>query len=206
MVEAPLFDRFVADFTDAVERIRVGDPLDHATEMGAQTSRTHLDKIAGAVERAREQGARVVSGGGPATVSSCEEGFFYQPTVVVDVSPQMDAWKREIFGPVVTVTPFESEEEAVRLANSTDYGLSAGVWTNDLRRAHRVVRAIRAGMVWVNTYRVLHWSLPFGGVKTSGYGRENGSEVIRMYTEVKSVLVDHSTSRPGWFSQTGAEQ
>jgi aldehyde dehydrogenase (NAD+) len=200
LVEAPLFDRFVADYVAAVERIRVGDPLDSSTEMGAQTGRAQLDKIIAAVDCAREEGATVVCGGMQAQVAGCEGGYFYQPTVLVDVDPQMQVWQKEIFGPVVTIAPFTTEEDAVRLANSTDYGLSAGVWTGEIRRAHRLVKAIRAGMVWVNTYRVLHWSLPFGGVKQSGYGRENGYEVIRMYTEVKSVLIDHSTSRPRWFS------
>jgi aldehyde dehydrogenase (NAD+) len=168
--------------------------------MGAQTSAEQLSKIEQHVQDARAAGAEILCGGQRATVPGFEGGFFHEPTVVVDVDPSMRVWQEEIFGPVVVIAPFKDEEDAIRLANSTRYGLTSGVWTSNLPRAHRMISAIKAGVVWVNTYRVTHWAMPFGGVKQSGYGREHGFEVMDVYTETKTVLIDNRQSRTPWFS------
>jgi aldehyde dehydrogenase (NAD+) len=200
LVQQEIFDRFVADFVERAKAVRVGDPLDLGTQMGAQTSAQQLAKIEQHVADARSEGAEILCGGERPVIPGFEGGFFYQPTVVVDVDPGMRVWQEEIFGPVVVIAPFKDEEEAIRLANSTRYGLTAGVWTSNLARAHRMVSAIRAGVVWVNTYRVTHWAMPFGGVKQSGYGREHGFEVMNVYTESKTVLIDNRQSRTPWFT------
>jgi acyl-CoA reductase-like NAD-dependent aldehyde dehydrogenase len=200
LVQEDIFDRFVADFVAKAKAVRVGDPLDERTQMGAQTSAEQLKKIEQHVADAHAAGAEILCGGQRATVPGFEGGFFHEPTVVVDVDPGMRVWQEEIFGPVVVIAPFKDEEDAIRLANSTRYGLTSGVWTSNLPRAHRMISAIRAGVVWVNTYRVTHWAMPFGGVKQSGYGREHGFEVMDVYTETKTVLIDNRQSRTPWFS------
>jgi aldehyde dehydrogenase (NAD+) len=200
LVQEDIFDRFVADFVAKAKAVRVGDPLDERTQMGAQTSAEQLKKIEQHVADAHAAGAEILCGGQRATVPGFEGGFFHEPTVVVDVDPGMRVWQEEIFGPVVVIAPFKDEEDAIRLANSTRYGLTSGVWTSNLPRAHRMISAIKAGVVWVNTYRVTHWAMPFGGVKQSGYGREHGFEVMDVYTETKTVLIDNRQSRTPWFS------
>ena len=202
LVERSIFDSFVADFVSRARRIRVGDPLDWDTELGALVSETQLRRTEEYVDSAVSEGAEIVVGGGRVDVQGCEGGYFHAPTVVVNVQPTMRVCREEIFGPVVTLMPFADEDDAVRLANDSPYGLTAGAWTNDIRRAHRLSRRLQAGTVWVNTFRVVHWAVPYGGTKLSGYGRENGGEVMRMYTEPKTILVDHRSTRPAWFSGT----
>jgi acyl-CoA reductase-like NAD-dependent aldehyde dehydrogenase len=143
--------------------------------------------VSGFVERARADGARVVAGGRP---DPGHGGLFYQPTILTDVRPEMEVAREEIFGPVLSVLTFAEEDEAVRLANATDFGLGAGVWTNDVRRAHRVAHALRAGNVWVNSYRVVAPNVPFGGTGASGWGRESGLESVREYTETKAIWIE----------------
>jgi (Z)-2-((N-methylformamido)methylene)-5-hydroxybutyrolactone dehydrogenase len=204
LVQRKIFDTFVADLVAAGQRVRVGDPLDERTHMGAQTSAAQLEKIIGYVDQARDDDAEILCGGARAEVPGCEGGFFFQPTIIAKVQRGMSVWQDEIFGPVVVVVPFDSEDEAIELANSTRYGLTAGVWTTNIARAHRLVRAIRAGVVFVNALRVVHFGVPFGGVKVSGYGREHGYEAMRMYTEPKSVYIDNRESRPLWFEDVMA--
>lgn len=190
-VEAPLYDRFVTTFAAAVERLRMGDPLDDATEQGALVSAAHRAKVESYVDLARDLGGEIVTGGRrpdglPARVS---EGFFVEPTVVTGLPVDCRVNMEEIFGPVVTITPFRAEEEAVAWANGTQYGLAASVWTNDLRRAHRVAGALDAGTVWINTWLLRDLRVPFGGMKQSGVGREGGDEALRFFTEPKTVSV-----------------
>jgi aminomuconate-semialdehyde/2-hydroxymuconate-6-semialdehyde dehydrogenase len=190
-VEAPLYDRFVAAFAEAVGKLRMGDPLDDATEQGALVSAAHRDKVESYIGLSRELGGEIVTGGGrPSGLPErLAGGYFLEPTVVTGLPVDCRVNMEEIFGPVVTVTPFTAEADAVAWANGTKYGLAASVWTNDLRRAHRVAGALDAGTVWVNTWLLRDLRVPFGGMKESGVGREGGDEALRFFTEPKTVTV-----------------
>ena len=169
----------------AVPGIPVGDPFDEATVVGPMAGERHLAKVEDYVRVAVSEGGRVVAGG--ARVPG--QGFFHQPTVIADLPADSRVVREEIFGPVLTVQPFDTEDEAVELANSTAYGLAAGLQTRDVARAHRVAARLDAGIVWVNDWAMLDPSMPFGGVKSSGFGRENGPEALADYTRTKSVLI-----------------
>jgi acyl-CoA reductase-like NAD-dependent aldehyde dehydrogenase len=188
LVERAAYDDFVAGFADAAGRLRVGDPLDPETQMGSLISTSHRDRVHGYVETGREEGAEVVLGGEPGDGS----GAFYPPTVLTGVDNRMRVAQEEIFGPVVTVIPFEDESDAVRIANDVKYGLFATVWTGDPARGHRLARRIKAGMIGINTPYSAFPGIPFGGYKQSGFGRELSIETLDLYLETKSVL--HSTS------------
>jgi aldehyde dehydrogenase (NAD+)/betaine-aldehyde dehydrogenase len=188
LVERGAYDEFVAGFSDAAARLRVGDPLDPETQMGSLISTAHRDRVHGYVETGREEGAEVVLGGEPGDGS----GAFYPPTVLTGVDNRMRVAQEEIFGPVVTVIPFEDESDAVRIANDVKYGLFATVWTGDPARGHRLARRIKAGMIGINTPYSAFPGIPFGGYKQSGFGRELSIETLDLYLETKSVL--HSTS------------
>src|SRR5438552_9747953 len=183
--------RLVRD--ELVERVRaleVGDPLDPATEQGALVSRQHLDKVLGCLAVAKQEGGRVLCGGGRAKVDGrCANGFFVQPTLIEGLGPACRTNQEEIFGPVATLLPFDSAEEAVQLANSTRYGLAASLWTRDLSRGHRVSAQLHSGIVWVNCWMFRDLRTPFGGVKESGVGREGGMDALRFFTEPKNVCV-----------------
>jgi len=191
LVEAPLYDDFVAKFSELAGKLRVGDPLDPETQMGSLISIEHREKVHGLVELGREEGAEVVTGGEPAD----GKGAFYPPTVLAKVENRMAVAQEEIFGPVVTVIPFEDEKDAIRLANDVKYGLMATVWTGDAARGHRVAARIKAGEVGVNMPYTAFPGIPFGGYKQSGFGRELGLETLDLYLETKSVLVSTS-ARP----------
>jgi len=191
LVEAPLYDDFVAKFSELAAKLRVGDPLDPETQMGSLISAEHRDKVHGFVELGRQEGAEVVTGGEPAE----GKGAFYPPTVLAKVENRMAVAQEEIFGPVVTVIPFEDEKDAIRLANDVKYGLMASVWTGDAARGHRVAARIKAGEVGVNMPYTAFPGIPFGGYKQSGFGRELGLETLDLYLETKSVLVSTS-ARP----------
>ena len=167
----------------AVQGLRVGDPLDDATQMGSLISQAHRDKVHGLVETGRKEGAEVVTGGEPTD----GDGAFYPPTVLAGVENRMAVAQEEIFGPVVTVIPFEDEAEAVRLANDTMYGLSGSIWTRDGAKALRVARAVDTGVLSINSNTSVRVSTPFGGFKQSGYGRELGPHALEAYTELKTV-------------------
>ena len=184
LVESSIYDDFVGSFSDAAGRLKVGDPLDPETQVGSLISEEHRDKVHGFVEQGRVEGAEVVAGGEPLD----GKGAFYQPTVLANVNNAMDVAQEEIFGPVVTVIPFEDEKDAARIANDTRYGLFATVWTRDAGRAHRLARQIKAGMVGVNMPYTAFPGIPFGGYKQSGFGRELGLETLELYLETKSVI------------------
>ena len=188
LVEASLYDEFVNRFTDAAKRLRVGDPLDAETQVGSLISAEHRDRVHGYVEKGREEGAEIVAGGEPPD----GRGAFYPPTVLAKVDNAMTVAQEEIFGPVVTVIPFEDEKDAVRIANDVRYGLMATVWTGDPARGHRLAARIKAGTVGINMPYTAFPGIPFGGYKQSGFGRELGLETLELYLETKSVLVSTS--------------
>jgi aldehyde dehydrogenase (NAD+)/betaine-aldehyde dehydrogenase len=184
LVEKPLYDEFVTRFTETASKMRTGDPLDEETQMGSLISQAHRDKVHGLVEAGRSEGAEVVTGGEPLD----GDGAFYPATVLAGVDNSMTVAQEEIFGPVVTVIPFEDEAEAVRIANDVKYGLTATVWTNDPARGHRLARQIKSGVIGVNLPNTAFPGLPFGGYKQSGFGREGSLETMEMYLETKTVF------------------
>ncbi|MHB8469928.1 MAG: aldehyde dehydrogenase family protein [Gaiellaceae bacterium] len=188
LVEASAYDEFVARFADHAKQIRVGDPLDPETQVGSLISTAHRDRVHSFVEKGLEEGAEVVTGGGPRE----GKGAFYQPTVLAKVDNAMTVAQEEIFGPVVTVIPFEDERDAIRIANDSKYGLFATVWTGDPARGHRVARAIKSGMVGVNMPYTAFPGIPFGGYKQSGFGRELSIDTLELYLETKAVVLSTS--------------
>jgi acyl-CoA reductase-like NAD-dependent aldehyde dehydrogenase len=188
LVEKPAYDDFVSRFSEASATLKVGDPLDPETQVGSLISTEHRDRVHGYVEAGRDEGAEVVTGG-EATVG---QGAFYPPTVLAQVDNSMKVAQEEIFGPVVTVIPFEDEKDAARIANDVRYGLMATVWTGDPARGHRLARRIKAGTVGINMPYTAFPGIPFGGYKQSGFGRELGLETLDAYLETKSVIVSTS--------------
>jgi acyl-CoA reductase-like NAD-dependent aldehyde dehydrogenase len=184
LVEKPLYDDFVSRFTETAAKMRTGDPLEEETQMGSLISQAHRDEVHGFVEKGREEGAEVVTGGEPGN----GDGAFYPATVLAGVDNSMAVAQEEIFGPVVTVIPFEDEAEAVRIANDVKYGLTATVWTKDPARGHRLARQIKSGVIGINLPNTAFPGLPFGGYKQSGFGREGSLETIEMYLETKAVF------------------
>jgi aminomuconate-semialdehyde/2-hydroxymuconate-6-semialdehyde dehydrogenase len=189
-VEKSLFGQFVERLTTAAKALKVGDPLEPGTDQGALVSQGHLDKVLSYLQLARAEGGTLLCGGGRARVGGrCADGFFVEPTVIVGLPQACRVNQEEIFGPVVTVTPFENEDELLAMVNGVKYGLSASLWTRDLGRAHRLAEKIEAGTVWVNCWLLRDLRTPFGGMKQSGVGREGGEEALRFFTESKTVCV-----------------
>ena len=193
-------EEFLDRFLALARSIRLGDPLDPATEMGPLTSPEHRERVLSYVKIAVDEGAEVLTGGRAPQDPVLAKGCYVEPTVV-RARPEQRVNQEEVFGPFVTVATFEGEEEAVAMANSTSYGLGGGLWTRDLRRAHRVADAIRGGMVWVNSYKRVHPGSPFGGVGESGYGREMGFEAMHGYTDPKSVWVNVDATLPPFYQR-----
>jgi betaine-aldehyde dehydrogenase len=199
-LDARVKDEFLDRFKERAGRVRVGDPMDKNTQMGPQVSEEQLNRIKGYVDIAKGEGAQVLSGGCPPQLEGdFQKGYFFQPTIFGDVTNSMRVAQEEIFGPVVSIITFENEDELIKQANEIVYGLSAGLWTKDITRAHRFAKAVKAGVVWINTYNMFNAASPFGGYKQSGYGREMGKHALEMYTNVKSVWVDLSGKPIGWY-------
>ncbi|WP_280156519.1 aldehyde dehydrogenase family protein [Piscinibacter sp. XHJ-5] len=192
-------DEFLDRFVALARSIRVGNPLDAATEMGPLTSLQHRERVLGYVDIAREQGGELIAGGRVPADASLGRGCYIEPTVVRAKSFRDRVAQEEVFGPFVTVLTFADDDDALAIANGTDYGLGGGLWTRDLRRAHRFAREMASGMVWINSYKRVNPGSPFGGVGQSGYGREMGFDAMREYTQVKSVWVNVDAQIPAWY-------
>jgi aminomuconate-semialdehyde/2-hydroxymuconate-6-semialdehyde dehydrogenase len=190
LIERSIYDTFKRRYLEKVRALRVGDPQDALNDLGALVSKAHFDKVAACIERARAEGGQVLCGGQVVTPGGrCMDGWFVAPTVIEGLCNDAATNQEEIFGPVVTLIPFDGEEDAVALANGTDYGLAASLWTSNLDRAHRVAANLEFGIVWINCWLVRDLRTPFGGVKSSGVGREGGVDALRFFTEPKNICV-----------------
>ncbi|MEK4799353.1 aldehyde dehydrogenase [Thermoactinomyces sp. FSL K6-2592] len=185
-VQKPIYEEFLDKFVARTKELVVGDPFDPKTNVGALISKEHYERVKGYLEVAKEEGEILVGGGRPAGL---DRGYYLEPTIITGVNDQCRVVREEIFGPVVSVLPFEKEEEVIALANDTHYGLSATLWTNDLRRAHRVAGSIEAGIVWVNTWFLRDLRTPFGGMKQSGIGREGGMHSFEFFSELTNICI-----------------
>ena len=189
-VERPLYDRFVDEFVKRTRALIVGDPLQDSTRLGSLVSEDHMNKVLSYIELAKQEGGKILTGGKRVMVAGrCANGYFVEPTVVVGLNHLCRTNQEEIFGPVVTIMPFDLEEEVIGFANSTTYGLSATIWTENLRKAHRVAALIKSGIIWVNCWLFRDLRTPFGGMKQSGVGREGGWDALRFFTESKNICI-----------------
>jgi betaine-aldehyde dehydrogenase len=189
-VHADIVDRFLEKLVVRVKKMTIGDPLDPATHVGALISQDHMEKVLGYIEAGKKGGARLVTGGNRITSGALSKGCFVEPTVFADCTDDMTICREEIFGPVMSVLTFTDEDDVVHRANDTEFGLSAGVFTRDIQRAHRVIARLEAGTCWINNYNITPIEMPFGGNKQSGIGRENSLAAIDHYTQLKSVCVE----------------
>lgn len=190
LVEQSIYERFKQEFVEKTKQLTVGDPMDEHTKQGAVVSKLHFDKIVGCIETAKQEGGRILCGGNAVKMEGrCENGYFIEPTVIEGLGPSCKTNMEEIFGPVVTLQSFSTEQEALELANACEYGLAATIWTQDISRAHRVASKVESGIIWVNCWLLRDLRTPFGGMKNSGVGREGGWEALKFFTEAKNVCV-----------------
>lgn len=192
LVQESIYDQFITDLSTKVKSLKIGDPLEVGTDVGAIVSKVQWEKDQAYLALAQEEGGTIITGGNapPAPNERCTNGWFLEPTIITGLGPQCRVNQEEIFGPVVTIQPFTDETDALSKANATPYGLSATLWTNDLKRAHRVAGNLHTGIVWINSWMVRDLRTPFGGVKQSGIGREGGTEALQFFTEPKNIYVD----------------
>ncbi|WP_418508425.1 aldehyde dehydrogenase [Corallibacter sp.] len=190
-VEQAIYEKFKVDFIEKVKQLKVGHPSESTTNIGALVSKPHLEKVKSYIDIAKKEGGTVLCGGNEVTVSGYENGYYLEPTVIEVTSDECRVNQEEIFGPIVTIMPFKTEDEVLQMANKVKYGLSATLWTNNLKRTMRLSSQIHAGIVWVNTWLMRDLRTPFGGVKASGVGREGGFEALRFFTEPKNVCIKY---------------
>ena len=189
-VERGIHDDFCSQMAERAAKIRIGDPMDPETQLGSLISPDHMEMVLGYIEKGKSEGATLLCGGGRRTEGDLANGSFVEPTIFTDCTDDMAIVCEEIFGPVMSVLAFDSEDEAIERANDTEFGLAAGVFTRDIARAHRVIAELEAGTCWINNYNITPVEMPFGGYKNSGIGRENGRAAIEHYTQLKSVYVE----------------
>jgi (Z)-2-((N-methylformamido)methylene)-5-hydroxybutyrolactone dehydrogenase len=199
LVHRPIYDTFISRLLDLAKTAQMGNPLEPSTQVGPITTRPQYEKVLDYIRIAKEEGAVCRLGGAAASRPECGDGWFVEPTIFTDVHPTMRIANEEVFGPVLSIIPFDTEDEAVKIANNTIYGLAAGVWTTSIRRALSMSERLEAGTVWVNTYRSISYMSPFGGYKRSGVGRESGMDAIKEYLQTKSVWIDISGKAPNPF-------
>ncbi len=199
LIHRPIYDAFVERLIALARSARMGNPLDLDTQVGPITTRPQFEKVLDYMQVAKSEGAVCLLGGGPALRPECGKGWFVEPTIFASVRPEMRIANEEVFGPLLALIPFDDEEEAIQIANSTIYGLAAGAWTSSIRRALVMSERLEAGTVWVNCYRVTSYMTPFGGFKRSGFGREGGAEAMREYLQTKSVWIDIEGKTPNPF-------
>lgn len=189
-VERSIYEEFTHEFVTRTQALTIGDPLEAGTRIGAMVSQAHTEKVLSYIELAKKEGGTILTGGNRVTIPGrCASGYFIEPTVIAGLNHHCRTNQEEIFGPVVTIMPFETEEEVLGYANSTPYGLSATLWTDNLKRAHRIAAGIKSGIIWVNCWLFRDLRTPFGGMKQSGVGREGGWEALRFFTEAKNVCI-----------------
>ncbi len=199
LVQENLHDELVEKLVAFAKTARMGNPAEMTTQVGPVTTMPQYEKVLSYIDIAKKEGAKCVLGGGPAKRPECGDGWFVEPTIFTNVTNEMRIAREEVFGPVLAAIPFKDEDDALRIANDSKYGLAAGVWTQSIRRAIRMAERLQAGTVWVNTYRAISYMSPFGGYKRSGLGRENGLESIREYMQVKSVYISTGVEVPNPF-------
>jgi acyl-CoA reductase-like NAD-dependent aldehyde dehydrogenase len=197
LLHEDIYDKFLLSYIDRVRRIRIGDPTKDETEMGSLVSKAQFNSVKSYFERGIEEGAKVLCGGG--RPEGFPKGYFFEPTVLADVKPDATVACDEIFGPIVAVIPFKTEEEAIQISNNTIYGLAGGIWTQNLKRAIKVAKAVKAGYLWINTYGGIIPETPYGGFKQSGIGKELGTEGLDMYLETKAVNIYLGDKIPRWY-------
>jgi acyl-CoA reductase-like NAD-dependent aldehyde dehydrogenase len=200
-VQERVHDRFLDELLAFTKTAKLGDPMLRDTQIGPITNRPQLQKVLDYIDIAKAEGATLVLGGGRASRPECGDGWFVEPTVFTGVSNDMRIAQEEVFGPVLSVIPFKDEDEAIAIGNDVAYGLAAGVWTQNMRRALVMSERLQAGTIWVNTYRTLSYLSPFGGYKRSGIGRENGQEALKEYLQLKSVWMSTAPEGPSPFPQ-----
>ena len=189
-VERPIYEKFKTDFAEKVSALKIGDPMETETNIGAVVSKPHLEKILSYIDLAKMEGGKILFGGNQVNLEGrCKNGYFIEPTIIENLAHDCRTNQEEIFGPVVSITPFDTEEEVLKYANRVEYGLSATIWTENLSRAHRVAEKIESGIVWINCWLLRDLRTPFGGMKQSGVGREGGFEALKFFTEEKNVCI-----------------
>lgn len=190
-VEKSIYNKFKTDFIEETKKLKIGNPFDEDTKLGALVSKQHLEKVESYIELAEKEGGKILYGGNRVTVKGSENGYYLAPTIIEVFDNNCRVNQEEIFGPVVTIMPFETEKEALEMANTVKYGLSATLWTNDLNRTMRISKGIESGIVWVNTWLNRDLRTPFGGMKASGVGREGGFEALKFFTEQKNICIQY---------------
>jgi aminomuconate-semialdehyde/2-hydroxymuconate-6-semialdehyde dehydrogenase len=195
LIERSIYESFRDAFVEKTKALKLCDPREPSSDLGAVVSKAHFDKVMGHIELARAEGGNILSGGESIQLDGrCAGGWFIAPTVIENLSADCRTNREEIFGPVVTLIPFDDEESAISMANATNYGLAASVWTTNLSRAHRIASRLESGIVWINCWMKRDLRTPFGGVKQSGVGREGGLEAMRFFTEPKNVCIQWADS------------
>ncbi len=194
-MEASLYDQFKSDFVDNVKALKVGTPSDDRTDIGAIVSKAHYEKILSYIQLAQVEGGKILTGGKAVFPPKHENGWYIAPTIIEGLAQNCRTNQEEIFGPIVSIMPFHTEEEVLAYANDTEYGLACMLWTENISRANRFSKAVQAGIVWVNTWLLRDLRTPFGGLKNSGVGREGGLEALRFFTEPKNVCIQYGSGR-----------